>query len=664
MCGGLFEQDNKDKFQWINSGLKWRIRSPLWPLGNDDLSRVNDVVYSGVTLEHHMTGGEENNNLEDSYSKCAQENGYKSEIEKVMSTNVNQTDSNDVVHGGSRLELKDIKEGVRKQNKLGYDSLICEHQSDDTKIQCSVCEKEYNNITDYTHHLNMHSRGTSDQNVNNTNKKPHKFIALKSILESPVLYEQDRDVCVKKSTSSTCDNPVAVELSSGTDTVIPDNVISNIKYKDGIYAGHQNQILNQSNYKFHVDPVESTWTPFPCKFCNKSFTTKQGVAKHINSVHYKLKPISCTLCYKSFSSKQALATHLRIIHQKLKPFSCTLCDKTFSQQGNLDKHINGFHNKLKPLHCTLCEKSFQTKVHLRRHVEAIHEKIRPFSCTLCDRSFSTKGCLMRHITDHSKMKSVTCRLCNKLCVGKNALGSHMYDVHFKQKEKSNPTPFSCTLCNNSFESKEELNKHTNDIHAHINVGHSNLNHRTIRKQVKTVHNSEIHAHPQSSQESENDEINFSMDLCAKLEREPKQTESHFPFGTKMEFQTETGNIKREISMDTDNDKSIGNAETFKEKRETYQNHPESYSLFETKGESISPRENKEEFNKIPKQRTVDTGHKTLKIFSCTLCDKSFRRNGNLKSHINAVHRKRKPFTCTLCDKSFLNLGAHVKAVHR
>ena len=54
---------------------------------------------------------------------------------------------------------------------------------------------------------------------------------------------------------------------------------------------------------------------------------------------------------------------------------------------------------------------------------------------------------------------------------------------------------------------------------------------------------------------------------------------------------------------------------------------------------------------VAKAKDVSTGGGEAKA-SCPICFKTFRRLFNMRTHVNRVHEKVKPFACSVCEKSF------------
>ncbi len=82
--------------------------------------------------------------------------------------------------------------------------------------------------------------------------------------------------------------------------------------------------------------------------------------------------------------------------------------------------------------------------------------------------------------------------------------------------------------------------------------------------------------------------------------------------------------------------------------------------------SLSQKENKSQ-NSTEKeiQTAIKKTSKIKKTFFCTICEKSFSTNGNLKNHINTIHNHILPFKCPypLCKHSYSNqsrLSIHLR----
>ena len=180
-----------------------------------------------------------------------------------------------------------------KHNQVGTD-----------KIDCSVCEEKYDNITKYTHHLNSHLQ----------------------IVGHPI-----EDV-----PESIGNGKYRLEVDCKTDLELPT--------KSGNLLTQPSDALSDKGDVFTYDHEIDARILFSCTMCDKFFASKYDLTQHIDLVHISSQ-FNCSLCKKQFSSKHHVQRHIDSVHKKLKPFSCTKCQKSFAEKHNLDRHVNLIHKK-------------------------------------------------------------------------------------------------------------------------------------------------------------------------------------------------------------------------------------------------------------------------------------------------------------------------------
>ncbi len=570
-------------------------------------------VHSDETLQHQfIKEGESNHKMESDFmSAQGSDDIFEIRNQEPVSNYVAQTG----VDPGRKIECLDMKHNIDVCN------VNCD-QGSNIKIQCSVCEAQYDNITEYTHHLNMHL--------------------------------QEPDKCKDK----ICD--ISEQWKYDHDIQIP-QVVNNVEYHGSLTKGDK-EYLGGRNAS-HEPKL------FSCNLCNKSFGIKYYLNQHVKQVHEKLKPFSCTLCKKSFAQRGVLTRHVNAVHNKLKPFSCTLCDKSFNQKRDLIKHIDEVHYKLRPFSCTLCDESFARTRLLAQHVNSVHDNLKPFNCSLCDKSYAYQTDLIRHVKQvHHKVKSAQSgggtmsfvdlpssqikshqnsgclsktksqqqndsHIDSSEIVPKSKLRVQVNQHHLRKLEPfpgtshqkaigckgdltkdtalehdfthkqtlpihavhKKPKPLSCTLCHKSFKSKSVLNIHMDVYHREsftCKLCEKSFSHKVhLSNHIAAVHDK-----------------SFPCTLCTKS------------FTTKDAVKRHVDAVHNKLKPFTCTlcDKSFAEKGTL--------------------------------------TRHVDLIHHKIKSFSCTLCGKSFMQKGNLTDHVNNVHSKMKPFPCTLCNNSFGSKG--------
>uniref|UniRef100_A0A8C2WKT9 Zinc finger protein 521 n=1 Tax=Cyclopterus lumpus TaxID=8103 RepID=A0A8C2WKT9_CYCLU len=123
-------------------------------------------------------------------------------------------------------------------------------------------------------------------------------------------------------------------------------------------------------------------------------------------------PYPCQFCDKSFSRLSFLKRHEQSHGDKL-PFSCTFCSRLFKHKRSRDRHVK-LHTGDKKYHCGECDSAFSRSDHLKIHMKT-HASNKPHKCPVCRRGFlsssSLHGHMQCHITTHSK--KYNCRFCSK-----------------------------------------------------------------------------------------------------------------------------------------------------------------------------------------------------------------------------------------------------------
>jgi len=104
--------------------------------------------------------------------------------------------------------------------------------------------------------------------------------------------------------------------------------------------------------------------------------------------------------------------------------------------------------------CNPCDLSFKNNKELRIHKKEHHVSKKIHSCDMCSKSFTIKEKLNLHKMTHTGEKPHTCDLCNKSF---NQLGN--LNTHIKKIHSGDAPKFACNVCGHVLSSKYTLKKH-------------------------------------------------------------------------------------------------------------------------------------------------------------------------------------------------------------
>ena len=80
---------------------------------------------------------------------------------------------------------------------------------------------------------------------------------------------------------------------------------------------------------------------FPCTICEKSYCQKGKLNFHVKTSHMPSgdNPTKCLYCEKTFATMVGKARHEAIVHMGRKEYMCDICDKTFGTKVQLTGHL-------------------------------------------------------------------------------------------------------------------------------------------------------------------------------------------------------------------------------------------------------------------------------------------------------------------------------------
>ena len=257
-------------------------------------------------------------------------------------------------------------------------------------------------------------------------------------------------------------------------------------------------------------------------------------------------------------------------------FSCKFCGKEFQQKQNVLTHIKSLHT-FKLSTCSICEKTFDRTKQLRNHIAAVHKTKK---CPTCNQTFKLGGYRVHLI----KCKTLSCSFCDFETNIKKLLTEHKYKNHKNQIHNYRKEKHYCKVCNYSSYRQKSVSKHAYSVHV------AKIECDICGKGISNWVSLETHKEKLHSK--------WKCDICGKYLLRKGSLERHLKY-----YHTK---IDKEVT-----------------KSETY------YKCGHCPYKSRRKWTLKRHFEKHLKPKPVPV----TEITTCDICNFTFTRNSNLKTHL-------------------------------
>ncbi|KAL1484716.1 hypothetical protein MTO96_032418 [Rhipicephalus appendiculatus] len=283
-------------------------------------------------------------------------------------------------------------------------------------------------------------------------------------------------------------------------------------------------------------------------------------------------------------------------------YKCPLCPKAFGTARDMGIHVRR-HEGCKPYTCKDCDKAFCTPFELDQHARS-HTGERPFKCPTCACAFATLLTMLRHSNTHRRANCVMyrCSVCPSI---------FRYAVTCTAHERTHRADcmHQCKTCNRVFPQAFNLKRHMR-LHD-MDKAHS------CATCERSFYNKErFDTHVQSCGQFRKCEV------CGKGFREEARLQAHIA-------------SQHDSATEPSKEARLGDS---------------SFEQAPADDQSSS------------EDGSGSNGTLSADQFACHVCDKTFKQNGNLKTHLKS-HDRVVQFECDICGLGF-TLKHHYKRHRR
>ena len=221
-----------------------------------------------------------------------------------------------------------------------------------------------------------------------------------------------------------------------------------------------------------------------CSVCKKGFKFKSQLETHLAAADKAGFEAECDDCHHRFRDDHAMRVHRNQVHPEAKPLVkvqskieksiCSGCKKEFINKLLLHIHLQSVDKEGFEVKCDRCPHLFRSILAMKTHRNYGHPEVKPLvkseqvNCEVCEKSFKDKPKLERHLTavDQEGFEA-SCDVCPHLFGSISAMKSHRSSLHPEAeplvKVQSKKEKSICPVCEHVFGDKPGLKAHLSKV---------------------------------------------------------------------------------------------------------------------------------------------------------------------------------------------------------
>ncbi|XP_076247509.1 uncharacterized protein LOC143187292 isoform X2 [Calliopsis andreniformis] len=429
-------------------------------------------------------------------------------------------------------------------------------------------------------------------------------------------------------------------------------VITRLKDEDiiSLYEDRNNAVLKNSLPDLIDESQPADYIPeehyLECDYCPETFASKDILEEHLKMHDYKIMHY-CEDCMEEFPTNKAKRNHNIVCIKKLLCKYCDImldskgkkrqheqkhcdsmygqlcdvCGEKFKHQGTLDQHVKTQHMSWEKIfQCPKCPKKFAFKQKLSFHLKSVHTTLRAYLCEDCGADFKNPASLRHHrIRKHQPVGNKReCPVCHKL-VPFYSLSKHMH-TH-------KAYTIQCPHCDKMF-------KNSSTLKQHVRIHEDQRQYRCDTCGVGFNRRDGLRLHMRVHEKTDSRGLKeCSCQVCG--EKFPNHS-------TLVIHRNRVHKDGRQYTCHICNRSMISTRSL-----EWHMSHIHNESL---------PGIVKEEVDGTPDKKRV----------SCYHCNKTFKTEMILRTHIKNTHMEKDPMKCLDCELTFtseVRLRHHMMVTH-